>query len=160
MTIRSATLEDLSEIVKIGSQCYSEEEAISETEYRERLMAYPHHFWILEESGEIVAFINGPAINEDHIEDELFHMPDFHREDGAYQAILGVNTAPKHQKKGYASTIMEQVIADAKAQGRRGCVLTCKLDLINYYKKFGFQNNGISKSVLAGHTWYDMILLF
>ena len=53
---------------------------------------------------------------------------------------------------------MQQVIADAKAQGRKGCVLTCKDGLLSYYEKFGFQNEGISKSVHGGVVWYDMRL--
>lgn len=61
---------------------------------------------------------------------------------------------------GYASRIMQRVIANAKAQGRKGCVLTCKEELIGYYEKFGFKNRGISPSALAGEVWYDMALLF
>lgn len=123
-------------------------------------MVYPHHFWILEKDEEILAFINGPVTNIDHITDEMFHNSALHQEDGAWQAILGVNTSPKHQKKGYASQIMKQVIADAQAQGRKGCVLTCKQQLIGYYERFGFHNQGISQSVLAGQIWYDMVLIF
>lgn len=55
---------------------------------------------------------------------------------------------------------MKQVIRDAQAQGRKGCVLTCKPELIAYYEKFGFCNRGKSSSALAGQTWYDMALLF
>ena len=55
---------------------------------------------------------------------------------------------------------MKQVIKDAKTQGRKGCVLTCKKELIGYYEKFGFQNRGKSQSALANQIWYDMILRF
>lgn len=133
---------------------------MTKEEYRNRLMVYPHHFWILEKDGEILAFITGPVTDIDHITDEMFHNPAMHREDGAWQAILGVNTSPDHQKKGYASQLMKRVIADAQAQGRKGCLLTCKEELIGYYEKFGFQNRGKSQSALAGQTWYDMVLLF
>ena len=160
MIIRTATLADLPQITEIGAKCYSVEEALTKEEYRDRLMVYPHHFWILEKDEEILAFINGPVTNIDHITDEMFHNSALHQEDGAWQAILGVNTSPKHQKKGYASQIMKQVIADAQAQGRKGCVLTCKQQLICYYERFGFHNQGISQSVLAGQIWYDMVLIF
>ena len=56
--------------------------------------------------------------------------------------------------------LLRQVLADARAQGRRGCVLTCKVGLVPYYEKFGFQNRGVSPSALAGQTWYDMAALF
>lgn len=160
MIIRHATVEDLAQITEIGTQCYSVNEALTKEEYLNRLMVYPNHFWILEEGNEILAFINGPVTHIDHITDEMFHQPALHQETGAWQAILGVNTSPKYQKKGYASLIMKQVIKDAKTQGRKGCVLTCKKELIGYYEKFGFQNRGKSQSALANQIWYDMILRF
>lgn len=160
MIIRTAALKDLSEITEIGTRCYSSEEALTKEECRARLEVYPNHFWILENDGEILAFINGPATDIAHITDEMFHNPSLHQENGAWQAILGVNTSPKHQKKGYASQIMKQVIADARAQGRKGCMLTCKQELIGYYEKFGFHNRGKSSSALAGQIWYDMALIF
>ena len=59
-----------------------------------------------------------------------------------------------------AARVMERVIADARAQGRKGCVLTCKDRLIHYYETFGFQNEGVSSSTHGGVVWYDMRLIF
>lgn len=56
--------------------------------------------------------------------------------------------------------LLRQVLADARAQRRRGCVLTCKAGLVSYYEKSGFQNRGVSPSALAGQSWYDMAALF
>lgn len=64
--------------------------------------------------------------NETKIRDVMFENAYLHEEDGAWQAIFGVNTAPKYRKRGYAAKLMEQVIQDAKKQGRKGCILTCK----------------------------------
>lgn len=52
--------------------------------------------------------------------------------------------------------LLRQVLADARAQGRRGCVLTCKAGLVPYYEKFGFQNRGVSPLPWRGNlgtTW-------
>ena len=84
----------------------------------------------------------------------------FHNEQGAWQMIFGVNTLPAYRKRGLAGQVLERVIADARAQGRKGCVLTCKDKLIHYYEKFGFQNEGVSESVHGGVVWYDMRLEF
>ena len=84
----------------------------------------------------------------------------FHNEGGAWQMIFGVNTLPAYRKRGLAGQVLERVIADAKVQGRKGCVLTCKDQLIHYYEKFGFQNEGVSASVHGGVVWYDMRLTF
>ena len=97
MVIRTAKSEDLLELVKIGEECYSPEEAITKSEYQKRLNAYANHFWVLEKNKEIVAFITGPVINESRITDNMFHDTSFHHEDGKWQALLGVNTSPKHQ---------------------------------------------------------------
>lgn len=36
--------------------------------------------------------------------------------------------------------------------------LTCREDLIPYYKKFGFENCGVSELVIGHVTWYDMVI--
>ena len=70
--------------------------------------------------------------------------------------IFGVNTLPAYRKQGRAARLMERVIADAKAQGRKGCVLTCKAALLHYYETFGFISEGVSASTHGGAVWYDM----
>ena len=59
-----------------------------------------------------------------------------------------------------ARACMCRVIADAKAQGRKGCVLTCKDKLLHYYGKLGFVNEGVSQSTHGGVVWYEMRLTF
>ena len=56
--------------------------------------------------------------------------------------------------------LLKQAIADAKVQGRKGLVLTCKDRLIHYYAKFGFINEGVSASVHGNVVWYQMRLTF
>ena len=160
MKIRKANLNDLSAIVKVGTICFPPEEAATEKEFEERLKVYPEQFWILEDNGELIGFINGMVTNEPRIRDEMFKNASLHEKDGVWQAIFGVNTVPKYRKNGYAAKLMEQVIADAKKQGRKGCILTCKKELLHYYEKFGYKNEGISQSALAGVVWYDMRLEF
>ena len=43
MIIRTATLADLPQIFEIGAKCYPAEEALTQEEYRGRLLVYPHH---------------------------------------------------------------------------------------------------------------------
>ena len=83
-----------------------------------------------------------------------------HDESGAWQMIFGVNTMPQYRRQGMAARVMERVIADAKAQGRKGCVLTCKDRLVHYYETFGFRNEGVSSSTHGGVVWYAMRLTF
>ena len=74
--------------------------------------------------------------------------------------IFGVNTLPDYREHGYAGTLIKRAIADAKAQGRKGLVLTCKDRLIHYYAKFGFVNEGVSESVHGNVVWNQMRLTF
>lgn len=160
MRIRTAMEKDLKEITKIEEKCFPPAEAASMENFRERLRIYPDHFWLLEQEGKILSFINGMVTNEETIQDEMFENARLHEPEGGWQAIFGVNTLPRYQGKGYASMLMEQVIADAKAQGRKGCILTCKKELIPFYERFGYQNEGISASVHGNAVWYDMRLKF
>ena len=63
-------------------------------------------------------------------------------------------------RNGYAGELLLHAIEDAKKQGRKGLVLTCKDKLLSYYGKFGFQNEGISASVHGNVVWYQMRLTF
>ena len=55
----------------------------------------------------------------------MYSDADLHDEAGDWQMIFGVNTIPGHRRQGLAGQVIQQVIEDAKAQGRKGCVLTC-----------------------------------
>lgn len=161
MRIRTASMNDLSALTAVEAACFPPAEAATEADFAARLAVYPNHFWLLEEEdGALVSFVNGPVTDEPFLRDEMYADAGFHSEQGAWQMIFGVDTVPRYRKRGCAARVLEQVIADARAQGRRGCVLTCKDRLIHYYEKFGFRSEGVSKSVHGGAVWYDMRLTF
>lgn len=160
MHIRTADMNDLAALAAVEAACFPAAEAATERDFAARLRVYPNHFWLLEDEGTLVSFINGPVTDEPTLRDEMYADAGFHNERGAWQMIFGVNTLPRYRRHGYAARVMERVISDAREQGRRGCVLTCKDKLIHYYETFGFQNEGVSKSVHGGVVWYDMRLTF
>ena len=161
MHIRTATMADLTAVTAVEAACFPAAEAATEKDFADRLAVYPNHFWLLEDDdGTLVSFVNGLVTDELTLRDEMYADASFHNEQGAWQMIFGVNTLPAYRKQGLAGQVLEKVIADAKVQGRKGCVLTCKEKLIHYYEKFGFQNEGVSKSVHGGVIWYDMRLTF
>ena len=47
--------------------------------------------------------------------------------------IFGVDTIPEYRGKGYAGLLIENMIKTAKAENRKGLVLTCKDHLVKYY---------------------------
>ena len=161
MRIRTAVMEDLAAVTAVEAACFPAAEAATERDFAQRLAVYPNHFWLLEEdNGTLVSFINGMVTDEPILRDEMYENAALHREDGAWQMIFGVNTLPDYRRKGCAARVMERVISDARAQGRKGCVLTCKDKLIPYYATFGFRSEGVSASTHGGVVWYEMRLTF
>ena len=161
MRIRTATLEDLAAVTAVEAACFPAAEAATEADFAQRLAAYPNHFWLLEEDdGTLVSFVDGMVTDEPTLRDEMYENAALHNEDGAWQMIFGVNTLPAYRRRGCAGQLLRRAIDDARTQGRRGCVLTCKEALVHYSESFGFRNEGVSGSTHGGAVWYDMRLTF
>lgn len=160
MNIRTASLQDLDAIAAVEAVCFPPAEAADKDSLRRRLTVYPDHFWLLWENDTLVGFVNGMVTQDPDLKDEMYNNADLHEETGPWQMIFGVDTIPAYRRQGYAALLLNRAISDAKAQGRKGLVLTCKEPLIHYYAKFGFVNEGISSSVHGNVQWYQMRLTF
>lgn len=160
MEIRNATLNDLPAIAAVEAACFPAAEAATAEEFAGRLAHYANHFWLLLEEGELAAFVDGLCTDKADLTDEMYADASLHSETGAWQMIFGVNTVPRCRRRGYAEMLLRRAIADARAQGRKGLVLTCKDRLVHYYAKFGFVSEGISGSTHGGVVWYQMRLTF
>ena len=156
--IRQAEIHDLDEIANLEKVCFLEEEAASKMAFFDRLSIYANHFWLLVKDGHIISMVNGMVTDDKDLHDEMYHNAELHNEQGKWQMIFGVETHPEYENQGYAAILINKMIEDAKSQGRRGVVLTCKKHLIHYYKKFGFENEGISASEHGAVVWYQMRL--
>ena len=160
MEIRNATLRDLNAIAEVEAECFPLLEAAPEAEFVRRIKWNQKHFWVLTDHQKIVGFINGFATDARDLTDEMYDHAEMGDESGAWQMIFGLDVIPSCRRQGCGAMLMEKMIEDARDAGRRGVVLTCKEQLIHYYGKFGFQNEGVSPSVHGGVTWYQMRLTF
>ena len=161
MTIRTATAEDLEQIAAVEAECFPAAEAATKAEFAERIAHYGHHFWLLFDGEKLVSFADGFVTTERDLTDEMYENAAMHDENGAWQMIFGVNTIPTYRKRGLAGQLLRCAAADARAQGRRGLVLTCKPELVHYYAQFGFEDEGVTeKSVHGGVVWHQMRLVF
>ena len=160
MNIRTASLQDLDAIAAVEAVCFPPAETADMDSLRRRLTVYPDHFWLLWENDTLVGFVNGMVTQDPDLKDEMYNNADLHEETGPWQMIFGVDTIPAYRRQGCAALLLNRVISDAKAQGRKGLVLTCKEALLHYYAKFGFVNEGISQSVHGNVQWYQMRLTF
>lgn len=158
--IRNAAMTDLDAITAVEAECFPAAEAATRADFEKRLAVYPEHFWVLTEAGKIIGFVNGMVTDEPDLADEMYENAAMHKADGRWQMIFGVNTLPAYRRRGYAEMVLKRVIEDAKEQGREGLVLTCKEQLLHYYGKLGFVNEGVSRSVHGNVTWYQMRLRF
>lgn len=161
MVIKYATEKDITAIAAVEAECFPPTEAAVEKEFVERIKYYGNHFWLLYDDEKLIAFVDGFVTDEADLTDEMYENAAMHNENGAWQMIFGVNTLPDYRKHGYAGELIRHAIDDAKMQGRKGLVLTCKEQLLPYYAKFGFKNEGVSdKSTHGNVVWHQMRLSF
>jgi len=160
MEIRNATINDLEKLAEVENECFPASEAASRESIAERLKYYPNHFWLMFDGDKLTAFVDGMVTDNPDLTDEMYENAAMHDENGAWQMIFGVNTIPEYRRRGYAGELIQRAISDAKAQGRKGLVLTCKDRLVPYYAKFGFVSEGVSQSVHGNVVWNQMRLVF
>lgn len=156
MTIRTATIADLDAITQIEAECFPAAEAAGRESIERRLHSYPDHFWVLMDGEQIIGFVNGMVTSEPDLQDAMYDDAGMHDEHGDWQMIFGVDTIPAYRRQGCAAMLLEHVIQEARTQGRKGLVLTCKEHLLHYYARFGFVNEGVSESTHGDVKWYQM----
>ena len=159
MNIRTATLQDIDQIAAVEKECFPAAEAATKEEFEQRLSHYGDHFWLMFEDDKLIAFVDGMVTDQEDLTDEMYENASMHQENGAWQMIFGVNTIPACRRHGYAGELICRAIQDAKKQGRKGLVLTCKDRLVPYYAKFGFVNEGVSDSAHGNVVWNQMRLI-
>ncbi|MGL5434015.1 MAG: GNAT family N-acetyltransferase [Lachnospiraceae bacterium] len=158
--IRQAVPDDLDAVTRVEELCFPKAEAATLDSFYQRLQIFPDSFFVAEDKGQVIGFINGCVTNERTISDEMFEAAGCHKPDGDYQSIFGLDVAPEYQHRGLATILMKHMIVAARSRGRKGLILTCKEPLIGFYESFGYRNLGVSASVHGGALWYDMILEF
>lgn len=159
MLIRTAKMSDVEQIAAVESACFPPAEAATRAEFEQRVRVYGEHFWLMFDGERLVSFVDGFVTNERDLRDEMYENAAMHDEAGQWQMIFGVNTLPEYRRRGLAEQLLRRAVSDARQQGRRGLVLTCKDKLVHYYARLGFVSEGVSdKSVHGGATWYQMRL--
>lgn len=161
MNIRYAEMKDIAAITAVEAECFPPAEAATEKDFIERVSHYGNHFWLMHDDEKLIAFVDGFVTGEPDLTDEMYENAAMHNENGAWQMIFGVNTLPEYRRHGCAGQLLRRAVADARQQGRKGLVLTCKERLLPYYAKFGFQDEGVTdKSTHGNVAWHQMRLSF
>lgn len=162
MLIRHATMADLKAVTAVEAACFPAAEAATADELRDRIAAYPECFWLLVDDNDdtLVSFVNGFVTDRSELTDDMYADVSGHDPHGAWQMIFGVDTAPEYRHHGHASDLLRQVIADTRAAGRKGLVLTAKPHMTSFYTRLGFIDEGPSVSTHGQTIWHQMRLTF
>lgn len=143
---------------KLEKSCFPAAEAATYKALRARLQYYPKHFWLLVLDNKIISMLNGMSTDEADLSDIMYEQAALHNEQGKWQMIFGLDTAPAYRGRGWATRLLRYVISETAEQGRYGLVLTCKDALVPYYAKCGFVSEGKSKSEHGNVIWQQMRL--
>jgi ribosomal protein S18 acetylase RimI-like enzyme len=158
LTIRSVKESDLERCFEIESAAYLGEEAATKEKILKRIQTYPNGFLILENTVEVIGFINSGATDSVELSDEEFKELIGHDPLGKHIVIMSVVIHPKYQGKSYTSLLMKHFIKKMKEVGKTELYLICQTELITLYEKYGFVHLGQSDSEHGGLSWHEMSL--
>jgi ribosomal protein S18 acetylase RimI-like enzyme len=154
--IRNVKMEDLSQLIAIENRCFTKEEAATKEAFQRRIQLISDSFFVAEEDGVIVGLVNGPVIETAFITDDLFSHIKENPVSGGHQSILGLAVSPNGRNRGVASALLAHLEKEARANKRETITLTCKENVIRFYEKHGYVNQGVSSSEHGGVLWYNM----
>ena len=143
--------------IEIGA--YEGDEAATLEKIRTRIAQYPQGFLILENAGEIIAFINSGCAHQVVMSDEDFKELVGHDPAAPNVVIMSVVVDPAHQGKGYAKRLMDEFTARMKASGKQTIHLMCKQQHVALYQKMGYQYVKPSPSDHGGMAWHEMVMV-
>ena len=160
VTIRIVNEQDLDRCFEIESVSYSGDEAATKEKILKRIRTYPEGFTVLENTREIIGFINSGATRKVELSDEEFKELIGHDSEGRHIVVMSVVIHPDYQRRGMASKLMHSFIEKMKALDKSDIYLICQTELIDMYAGYGFVNLGISESDHGGMSWNEMSLSF
>jgi ribosomal protein S18 acetylase RimI-like enzyme len=158
LAIREVSEKDVKSCAKIEAICFSKASAASEEKIAKRFRVFPEGFIIAELKGEIIGFINSALTNKNDISDEALKDMTGHEADGKNAVVFSLAVSPAHQGKGISHYLLRNFEEKARNWPAENILLLCKNELVRYYEKFGYEDQGESASTHGGDTWHQMRL--
>ena len=158
---RSIRPEEAEQAVNIEQICFPPNEACSREHMTERIAKAPGLFLVAadKKTGKLAGFLNGLSTDEEVFRDEFFLDADLYAPDGKNVMLLGLDVLPEYRGQGLGRALMAQYAEREGAKGRRSLVLTCLESRVEMYKKWGFEDKGISQSAWGGEVWHEMFFV-
>ncbi|RDU37212.1 histone acetyltransferase [Neobacillus piezotolerans] len=159
ISLRNVQPTDLEQLLTIENEGFSKEEAATKDAFVERIRLIPDTFIVAEREGEILGYINGPIINQPYITDDLFEKITGNPKRGGFLSVLGLAVSKQARNQGIAKILINKMEELVEENEREGITLTCKQDLVPFYERYGFVNQGLSESQHGGVRWFNMVKL-
>ena len=124
---RAATEEDIRELAAIEKICFSENEACSYEEVKDRVEKIPEDFLIAfdQVNKKIAGYMSGIHSGSEVFLDEFFRNASLHEKGAKHCFLLGLEVRPEYQGKGLATQIMNRYIDMEEKWGTEKIFLTC-----------------------------------
>lgn len=155
---RSVRTEETDEAAALEQKCFPPNEACAPQFMKERIQAAAEIFLVAVDrgNGRIAGFLNGIATEEKHLRDEVFIDASLHDPRGKNIMLTGLAVLPDYRGQGLARELVEHYVQRERQKGRKRLVLTCLEEKVEMYRKFGFQDMGLSESLWGGEEWHEM----
>lgn len=151
--------DDIDQIMQIENAGFTADEAASKTAMMDRIRTLSDSFIVaINETDCPIGYVVGPIISKRYLSDDLFESTRPNQPFGGYQSILSLAVAPDYRNCQIGNKLLSALEEKCRLQNRKGITLTCLESLVPYYKKHGYQLEGLSESQHAGVAWYNMVL--
>ena len=158
-TVSSPRLEELDRLIEIENAGFTPDEATTPEAFRPRIATIADSFISARnEAGEIVGYIVGPVVGSRYITDDLFKTTVPNPTTGGFQTVLSLAVHPDYRGKGISTLLLNELARVSRAAKHQAITLTCLAELVPYYEKNGYVNEGVSESQHAGEVWYSLVL--
>lgn len=155
---RSVRTEETDAAAALEQKCFPPNEACAPQFMKERIQAAAEIFLVAVDrgNGRIAGFLNGIATEEKHLRDEFFTDASLHDPRGKNIMLTGLAVLPDYRGQGLARELVERYAQRERQKDRERLVLTCLEEKVEMYRKFGFQDLGLSESLWGGEEWHEM----
>lgn len=157
---RKIRKDEAEQTARIEEICFPPNEACSKEHMKQRVEKAPELFLVAidKETGKIAGFLNGLATNEGVFRDEFFTDVSLYEPEGENVMLLGLDVLPEYRGKGLARELVARYVKREQEKGRKKLLLTCLVEKVNMYEKFGFVDLGLANSTWGGEAWHEMSL--
>ena len=154
--ISNASLSDLDALHELERDAFTDGNSASREAFEYRLTEFPQWFFKAVYNDRIIGFINGSPSDKQFITDDLFLSGASFNADAENFLVFGLVVHRDFRGLGIASSLMRNALSVSKERGKKRAALTCEKSLIPFYEQFGFNNCGVSESVVGGIQYFDM----